>query len=378
MIYLAVQLLSCTNSPQNTDSDDKKQLDEEQLKTMEISLEPIKYQSITPHISTFGKIALLPGSEAVISSNIDGKIESIHVLEGSLVKKGQLLITLKSMKLIEMQEEYLSIINEVNIATIEYERQKTLMEKNITSLAEFQQLQSKYRKALNRKEGMEERLKLIGLNIDMIINNEKPNITNLLQLYAPINGFVNNIFIEIGMSIDTDDKLVQITNSNMQYADIDVFEKDIDQIYIGQKVDIDFVNQSIPNTEGYVKHIVRKINAQSRAVKVHVAFTDHKLDDEIIPEMAVKATFKGKILTKENATVKVGAIVQEEELHYIFVADKVANGYNFTKIKVSLGESDSQYTEIFTSTPLPGKLVVSSNAYLVAMYANKMSNIEVK
>jgi cobalt-zinc-cadmium efflux system membrane fusion protein len=347
------------------------ELTDKQLETMDVTLDKIKMQTIQPIVYATGKLDLVPNSKAIVSSNIEGKVEKILVVEGGFVEKGDPLLIVNSMELIELQQNYLTARNEAALLSNEYERQKQLRSRNIGSLAEFQTTETKYLIAKNTEESIGEKLKLLGVGLAQLQNKENSNVINQLNITAPITGYVFKLHAILGMSVDSKTEMVEIINLTKFHADIDVYEKDIDLIHEGQKVEIEFINQSIPKAEGVITYILKSIDPETRAVPVHVNFYPPK-NTIVLPEMAVKVKITGKAGNELKPTIPLSALLQQGELFYIYYAIKNGDKYQFKKIKVSVGENDGNFTEITYSETLPKEaLIVYQNAYMVDAEAKK-------
>ncbi len=361
--------LACCACQKNTSTESATspflELTQEQLKSMEITLAPAKMQALQPIVFATGKVALQPNNQAIISSNIGGKIDRIFVVEGDKIQLGQPLFTITSMPLIELQQSYLAARNDMNFLKMEHERLSILRQSDIASLSEFQQVEAKYLNAKNTEESIREKLKLLGMDINQLTDKEKPNVVNSLVIRSPIAGSVFKEFVTPGSTIEPNTVLADIINLNKIYADIDVYEQDLDQIQLGQEVTIEFINKSISKTTGIVRHIVNSIDPESRAIKLHVDFTAPK-GAIVLPEMAVKVKIIGKKAKEKKLTIPAAALLQEGELNYVYYAIPKGGKWEFHKSKVNLGENDGTYTEVHFADPLPAKAeVVQQNVYLI-------------
>lgn len=366
LLPLIWAMTSCKkNGEQAAEASAFLELNKDQLTSMEISLAPAQLQAIQPTVFATGKVALQPNSQSMISSNIAGKVDQIHIVEGDFVKAGQTLFTITSMQLIELQQNYLAARNDMNYLKLEHDRLSILRQSDIASLSEFQQLEARYANAKNTEESIREKLKLLGMNMDQLMAKENSNVVNRLAIKSPISGSVFKVYVTQGSSIEANTMLADIINLSKIYADIDVYEQDLDQVQLGQEVSIEFINKSITKTTGIVRHIVNSIDPESRAIKLHVDFEAPK-GAIVLPEMAVKVKIVGKRAREKKLTVPMSALLQEGELNYIYYALPKGDKLEFHKSKVSLGENDGKYTEASFAEPLPKEaLVVQQNVYLV-------------
>jgi multidrug efflux pump subunit AcrA (membrane-fusion protein) len=232
-------------------------------------------------------------------------------------------------------------------------------------------VEAKYLNAKNTEESIREKLKLLGVDLSLLADKENPNVVNRLVIKSPITGSVFKEFATAGSSIEPNTELANIINLSKLYADIDVYEQDLDQVQLGQEVGIEFINKNISTTTGIVKHIVNSIDPESRAIKIHVDFSAPK-GSIVLPEMAVKVKIIGKKAKVGKPTVPLSALLQEGELNFLFYALPKNEKLEFHKIKVSVGENNGTYTEVGFSETLPKEaLIVQNNVYLIDSESKK-------
>ncbi|MFN8416322.1 MAG: efflux RND transporter periplasmic adaptor subunit [Cytophagaceae bacterium] len=366
ILIISSLLYSCSEEIKTETTTKSFSLNKKQMSVMNIGLSPVLKTRIQPIVVTTGKVSMAPNSVAIVSTNIRGKISEILVREGAHVAKGQPLLRISSMEFIELQQNYLSAKNDAQLMTLEYERQRKLRQENIGALAEYQAVESKYFSALNTVESIGEKLKLLGVNLDDYNDRSKANVKNTITLVSPISGSVFKIKSTIGMFVDPTTELVEVYNLDKLYADIDIYEKDIDLISEGQPVTIEFLNQNAPKVTGNITYILKAIDPAAKAVPVHVSFTPPK-DVNVLPEMGVKVRIEGKASKQPVIAVPQSALLQEGELFYVFLAEAGSNeSYQFKKVKVLLGDSDGKLVEIKTGEGIiEGSSVVNENVYLI-------------
>lgn len=366
IILLSTILFSCTEEKKNEVVTKVFSLNKKQLEVMNIGLSQVLKTRIQPVVVSTGKVSMAPNSVAIVSTNIRGKISEILVREGARVSKGQPLLRISSMEFIELQQSYLSAKNDAQLMTLEYERQRKLREENIGSLADYQAIESKYFSSLNMVESIGEKLKLLGVDLNDYTDRSKANVRNTITVVSPISGSVFKIKSTLGMFVDPTTDLVEVYNLDKLYADIDIYEKDIDLISEGQEVSIEFLNQNVPKVPGIITYILKAIDPAAKAVPVHVSFTPPK-DANILPDMGVKVKIQGKAGKQPVIAVPQSALLQEGELFYVFLANSKKEGeYEFKKIKVLVGDSDGKLVEIKTGEGIvEGATVVNENVYLI-------------
>lgn len=330
---------------------------ESRLSLLGIQTCRLAYSDVSSTITSPGKVVILSQYQSSVTPRINGTVEKIFVLEGQKIEKGQLLLSISSNEFIQLQENYLSAKSELEFLKTDYERQKKLRQENITGEKDFQQIKSKYEVTLARMKAAEANLKMLNINFEKLESGA--NISPYLDIHSPISGYLLTLPSTIGMSATATTELAHIISLDKLHADIFVYEKDIDQIFEGQDVDISFVNQSLEKTKGKVEFIGRGIDPVKRTVVIHAVFMSPK--GNILPDMTLKATFRGT--AQQKLTVPASALLQDGDEQYVFV--KKQNN-SFEKMTVTPISSKEDYVVINPESGLhEGVEVVCKGSILV-------------
>ncbi len=184
-------------------------------------------------VQSTGMIDVPPQSRAIISSFAGGYVQKTPLLVGNKVRKGQVLATLENPEFVEMQQSYLETAQQLTYLKSEYDRQKTLVEEQISSQKNFLKAESNYKSALAIYNGLKKKLQMLNINISAV---EAGNITSEITLYAPIHGSVTKMNISKGTYVSPADEIMEIINTDHIHLELAVFEKDILKIKEGQKI----------------------------------------------------------------------------------------------------------------------------------------------
>jgi len=344
------------------------ELTEQQLGTMDIKFIQPEQKEIVSNVYLTGKVVSLPSLKATVSANIAGKVDKIFVEEGSSVRRGQALLTLSSMALIELQNDYLTAKSEEDFLAIEFKRQEELIKNNVGALADFQVVEAKFNASISREKALRAKLELLRVDVESLQTPKNPKINSTLTITAPIDGYVINFPVAVGMVASAETTLTEIVNVDQLLAEISVFDKDLDLIKEGQTVDIDFVNHSYQTVQGKVVHVFRTLAEDTKAIKVHVQFRTPP-GALVLPGMTVRAVVQSKNQGQSIAfTVPLSSVMQEDDQFYVFATDGQKGAGNkmiIRKFKVEMGNKNETATEIIFPNGAPAKLSVAQNNVMV-------------
>jgi membrane fusion protein (multidrug efflux system) len=259
--------------------------------------------------------------EASISPEMSGKVESILVEEGQVVKKGDVLIKLDSKV---MQGSLAELEKNFEMVNTTFEKQKELWDQGIGS--EMQFLQAK-----NRKEAMERSINTLKSQLD------------LTKIFAPFDGRVEKISIKIGELASPGRGIIDVVNVSTLYVNSEVSEAFIETVHSGDTVRVEF-----PNLPGIVKMepIIYKgdvISAQSRTFPVRVEI--HNENRQIKPNML--ADMKIRVVHMKDAVlVPTPLIRQDVQGSYVFTVQEKNSKALAHKVYITTGDSDGSMTVV--------------------------------
>lgn len=280
-------------------------------------------KSVSSVLKVNGRIDVPPQNMVSISVPLGGYLKNSHLLPGMHVKKGEAIATIEDQQYIQIQQDYLTAISKLKYSEADYNRQKALNESKASSDKLFQQTEADYKTWLIMVKSLSEKLKLIGINPESLNEN---TLSRSVRITAPIDGFVSQVNVNIGKYVNPSDVLFELVNPSDIHLALRVFEKDLDKIDIGQRVDA--YSNSHPDKKYKCEIILISQNfSDDRSVEVHCHFKDY--DRSLIPGMYMNADIQTKM--DDGIVVPETAIVAYEGRSYIFV-DKGDGNYQMSEV----------------------------------------------
>jgi cobalt-zinc-cadmium efflux system membrane fusion protein len=357
---------ACTSRQKTNEAEATIQVEEKtvslspaQFKNAGIVVGGIEQRSISSIIKVSGKIDVPPQNMVSISMPLGGYLKTTKLLPGMPVKKGEVIATMEDLQYIQLQQEYLTTQSKLEYAENEYQRQKELNQSKASSDKVFQQTQNEYKTQKIMLSALAEKLKLINVNPQSL--SEK-TLSKAVSIYAPIDGFVSKVNVNIGKYVNPSDILFELINPSDIHLNLKVFEKDMALLSVGQKVSA-FNNLSDKKYACEIILISQDLSVE-RSAEIHCHF--EKYDKALLPGMYMNA----EIETKRNNTFALPeeAVVNFEGKEYIFIAE---NKERYLLLPVQTGSTNNGFVEILNGTHLKGKQIVCKGAYALLM---KMKN----
>jgi len=305
-----------------------------------------------------GKIDVPPQNMISVSNPLGGFLKTTQLLPGMPIKKGEILASMEDEKYIQLQQDYLIAKSKLSYMETEYNRQKELNKTKASSDKVLQQAEMDFQAQRIIINALSEKLKLININPETL--NES-NLSRSVNIYSTINGFVSKVNINIGKYVNPSDVMFELINPDDIHLNLNVYEKDVEKLFIGQKLHAFSNNQP---TKKYPCEIilVSKDLSSDRSAEIHCHF--EKYDKILLPGMYMNAELE---ITSNNVTcINDDAIVHFEGKDYIFISK---GNYKYEIIEVQKGSSDGHFTEILPNTSInfSNTLIVKQGAYALLM-----------
>ena len=280
---LSLGIISCTGD-NKTSSTSKGEIDVD-------FIPPITAVAALGQLSPSGEIRQLAAPISQFGSS--PRVLEILVVEGDFVKKGDVLAIFENReKLIsdlERNNNLISTINdEIALKKEQIQRYETALNKDAYSFVEFSQRKNELLKLQKQK------INLIGDQNNIKIDLYKS------KLRSPIDGFILEINTRVGER-PKNEGILDIGSSQKMEALIEVYESDIDRVFISQKVELSSENGGFKKI---LKGKVIRISPQVKQRKVLSTDPTGDADSRVI-EVLVKLNKESINLVKNYSGMKV-------------------------------------------------------------------------
>ncbi|HUL13407.1 MAG TPA: efflux RND transporter periplasmic adaptor subunit [Methylococcaceae bacterium] len=300
-----------------------------------------------------GKIAYDETRTARVSSPIAGRVIGGISHLGAQVKAGNALLELDSPELGQAQSDYANALADLNLAERAFQRVKDLYENGILPRKDLDQSQDELARA--RSETERARLRLANLGVQ-----GGGRTDNRFALHAPIAGTITERNVNPGMEVRPDlaAPLFVISDIGHLWVLMDVFEKDIGLIHVGQEVSVRvpaYPDERFPATVDYISQVVDEI---TRTVKVRCLLPNRA--GKLLPAMYAAIDVQSEPGDRA-VVVPLSALFTEGESDWLFVA--IGDGhYQKRPVKVGLRLKDKAVVEEGLN---PGERLVVDGALLL-------------
>jgi membrane fusion protein, heavy metal efflux system len=351
-------------------------LTEEQISAVGITLGNIEMKELTSTIKANGLLRVPNNNKAAVTSLYGGIIKTLPIQVGSFVKKGQVIATIANPEFIQLQEDYLTVNSRMAYAEQEYRRQKELFDNDAGAKKNLQSADAELKTLRTRKASLLRQLQMMGISPEKVNNS---SMRSGLSITAPISGTISSISSQIGSYVDISAPVAEIIDNNSIHLDLQVFEKDLPKMKVGQIVHFKLTNNPGTEYDAEIYSIGSSFENDSKTISVHANVTGNKAG--LIDGMNIT----GIVSLDKTVTPAIPdeAIVEADGKFYVFVqTDKMADEaageshekeksnhpktITFEKVEVVKGSSDMGYTAITSVQNMaPGAKIAVKGAFFI-------------
>ena len=239
----------------------------------ELNIETVNVNSnfIDYSVSAPGVVFNAPEHSSIISSPIDGQVRRINKYEGSSVKKGEEIFIVQSLEFGNLVSEYLQANADVHFQTNRLTRLEQLVEENISSTSDLERATSEYSRASASERAAYSKLKAIGVDDDDIqtfLNAD--NIDPVLKIHAPIDGVIEQLFVESGQSVNALENMARVLDTRVVLIKGYLSPDDARLIATGDSVIISKRENETTIAKAKVQSLNPGLDEDSRSVIVNI------------------------------------------------------------------------------------------------------------
>ena len=371
-LLTTIILTSCGTNPKPTAAKEEAaiavesnliQLTKEQVALAQLVTAPIQLGKMKGMVHLNGVVDVPPTGIASVSIPMGGYVQDINLIPGTYVKKGQVLATVKDPTYVQLQENYLAAKAKLIYLQQDIDRQKTLLTQEAVSKKAYQQLQADFATNQIQVKALSEQLKLINIQPDNLTTEK---MTSLVQLIAPMSGFITKVNINRGKYVTPSDILLEIMDPNGIHAAITIYEKDIANFKVGMKGTVTLTQDPTKKYPVSILAVSHNINEDKTGL-LHCHF--EKIPANVLPGMFLSADIV--VETNEAVLIPIESVQRFQGKDFIFL--QTAQN-EFEAMEIQVRQTNAEYVTVSNADVKSwiGKPLVVKNAFsLLGMMMNK-------
>lgn len=282
---LLLALLACKGNQGTTNNESATILTTETMVDTIPEVDAITSATSKPNQVSFnGRMVLTPQRQATIALTMGGIIKKTSLLPGQRIVANSVIATLENPEFITLQQAYLDSHAQTEYLLAEYERQKNLSAEQAASQKKFQQSKADYLSMKSRQDAAAAQLSLLEINPEALLKN---GIQPLLEVKAPISGYVTNVAMNVGKYINPGEALCEIIDKSAPMLCLTTYEKDLADIQVGSLIEFRVNGMGTQTFHGTVVSIGQKVDETNRSLEVYASIKE--TNEQFRPGMYVTA-----------------------------------------------------------------------------------------
>jgi cobalt-zinc-cadmium efflux system membrane fusion protein len=281
-----------------------------------------------------------------VISLASGRIVGIFARLGDPVKKGQLLLRLRSDDISGAFANYQMAVSDETLAKAQWDRAQDLQKHGAIAVADLEVAKDAEEKARVAMDTAAEHLRLLGSDVD--------HPTGMVDISAPITGVITDQEVTNAGGVQSlGTSPFTISDLSTVWVVCDVYENDLGSVHIGDPAEITL--NAFPNRtfKGTVNNILPILDPTIRTGKVRIEVANPGI---MKVGMFATATFQGRT-EQTTAAVPASAILHLHDRDWVYIP---APGNHFRRVMVVGGDLlPNAMQEITSGIPVGQQVVVN-------------------
>ena len=260
-------------------------------------------QQSTDYLEIPARVAADPSHVVRIFPPASGRMLGLRVLPGQEVKKGDVIANLQSSDIAAARADFEKAKVEVLRADRALTRGKLLLQHEVLSQADYEDLEAADSTAHSELERSRQRIHELGFSEDS--NSDD------IALRAPISGVVLDIGTATGemqRSLDNATPIATIANIDSVWIVGDVFERDLNSVKPGREVEVRVPAYPDLDLKGRVANIGDALDPGTHTLKLRVVLPNpkHTLKADMFATIRVPGAARNAVILPSTAVIHEG------------------------------------------------------------------------
>lgn len=293
------------------------------------SLEPSR------HLSVFyapARVAVPVNRELLLTASQPGLLTQLQANMGDKVQKGQVLAQMHSPELVALQQQYLTARSNLQLVSLEQQRDKTLLAEGVIAERRWQETQAMHNSKAALADEAKQLLLMAGMTApDIGVLDKTHKLNSLMNLRAPISGVVLERMATLGSRLDIQAPIYRIGDLSELWLEMNIPQERMDSVHIG-----DWVQDETGRVRAKVTLLGQSVSRENQTLLARAVV--HGGADNL----RVGQNLNVQIQRADQQTgfkVPNSAIAQNAGKSYVFVRN--AEGFAVTEITVT-GRQDAE------------------------------------
>jgi len=227
---------------------------------------PVVKENLAATLTLPGEIAADPDKSARVSVLVPGRLVRVDFKEGSVVKKGQILVTVRIPEIGKVRSAHNAAVAKAAAARANAERLKILADKGLGSAQEALAAKAEAESVEAEARGLADQLGALGLGAE--------SAGSELAVRAPVSGVVISRDAVVGQPVTADETIAAIADLSEVLFLGRVFEMDLGRLQTGVRAEVQLNAYPKERFAGAIEYLGRQIDPVARTVTARIRLTN--------------------------------------------------------------------------------------------------------
>ncbi len=297
-------------------------------------------------------------AKAFGSAQISGRITRLLVRPGDSVAKDQVVAELSSRELEVLQLEYNQAKKELALNKQLLEMTKPSANAGAVPMQRLLDVENAYQQSENSLAIARIRAKTLGVDANTLEQSELLPIRHLVR--SPIAGKVIHSDLSEGKFVDAFEHLFEIVNSDVTWVRLQILEKNLFHVSIGQKVTLEFADGTL-KIEGSIDRVDAGLETKSQVGWAWVSVSNPALVPGLVGNAVIQTNSQN-----DRIAIPLRSVYSDGLQTYVFVEEaSTRSSAEYKKRNVMVGSrklipkaSSTSLVEVVQGDVYPGDRVV--------------------
>ncbi len=317
-----------------------------------VQAQKVEQRTLVPRLRLVGRADFDPARVAAVGTRTKGLIKKLERYEGDHVEPGDLLATVESTELAQIQAELQAASARVDAAAANAERERRLLQENLTTARESEQARAELAAAKAERAAAEQHVKVL-------MRGESGQKPGEYLLKSPMAGVVVERHVSLGQTVDDHILAFRIADLTHLWVELAASERHLPTLKVGTTVYVTPTAQPDLKLEGKITYLGDTIDPLTGTglVRVEVQCQERSLR----PGQSVAAFVEVQASQRQVTAIPREAVTWIDGKTSVFVQETPTK---LRMVQVEVGDDDGQWLEVRSGLK-PGQSVVVQGLFAV-------------
>lgn len=210
-------------------------------RALQIEVADVELGALDERTLAYARLVAPWNRHAFVATGIGGRVSAVFAKPGESVRRGQRLATISSLELETIQLELLTARAERTLAEQTFARLGRLAAAQIAAVRELADARAAAEQARAAVAVAQAKLRSLGVGaeaIESLLEKDDSPILRSIDVVSPVDGTIVHGDVTVGAVVTADEHLFEIIDGTDVWVRIDVLERDINRVRVGQPVEL--------------------------------------------------------------------------------------------------------------------------------------------